>query len=283
MPLRLILCSILLLTALGLGLVGYQITRPPKTVTVTVAPEAPPPPLTVDVLVAARALPAGTLMKEEDFTKRAVLSAEVPKGALTESPEARASIRGALLRHYLDSNNILMAGDVLHPRDRGFLAAVLTPGTRAVSVGVDAVTGNGGLIWPGDRVDLILTQQLDEKDAALARRYVGETVLGDVRVVAVDQSIAQGAVPSSDNATGRLAHTVTLEVTPQPAERAAVAERLGRLTLAIRAADGIAEATGPRSSVYGGDVSPALADGITPGVAKMKVIEGKDRREVTFQ
>ena len=72
MPLRLILCSILLLTALGLGLVGYQITRPPKTVTVTVAPEAPPPPLTVDVLVAARALPAGTLMKEEDFTKRAV-------------------------------------------------------------------------------------------------------------------------------------------------------------------------------------------------------------------
>jgi len=283
MPLRLILCSILLLTALGLGLVGYQITRPPKTVTVTVAPEAPPPPLTVDVLVAARALPAGTLMKEEDFTKRAVLSAEVPKGALTESPEARASIRGALLRHYLDSNNILMAGDVLHPRDRGFLAAVLTPGTRAVSVGVDAVTGNGGLIWPGDRVDLILTQQLDEKDAALARRYVGETVLGDVRVVAVDQSIAQGAVPSSDNATGRLAHTVTLEVTPQQAERAAVAERLGRLTLAIRAADGIAEATGPRSSVYGGDVSPALADGITPGVAKMKVIEGKDRREVTFQ
>ena len=262
---------------------GVQTCALPISVTVTVAPEAPPPPLTVDVLVAARALPAGTLMKEEDFTKRAVLSAEVPKGALTESPEARASIRGALLRHYLDSNNILMAGDVLHPRDRGFLAAVLTPGTRAVSVGVDAVTGNGGLIWPGDRVDLILTQQLDEKDAALARRYVGETVLGDVRVVAVDQSIAQGAVPSSDNATGRLAHTVTLEVTPQQAERAAVAERLGRLTLAIRAADGIAEATGPRSSVYGGDVSPALADGITPGVAKMKVIEGKDRREVTFQ
>ena len=82
-------------------------------------------------------------------------------------------------------------------------------------------------------------------------------------------------MPSSDNATGRLAHTVTLEVTPQQAERAAVAERLGRLTLAIRAADGIAEATGPRSSVYGGDVSPALADGITPGVAKMKGDRGQ--------
>ena len=78
------------------------------------------------------------------------------------------------------------------------------------------------------------------------KRFVGETVLSDVRVVAVDQSIAQGAVASGDNATGRLARTVTLEVTPQQAERAAVAERLGKITLAIRAVDGVAEATGPR-------------------------------------
>lgn len=283
MSIRLVLGGLLLLTALGLGLVGYQVAQPPKTVTVTVAADAPPAPLTVDVLVAAHSLPAGTLMKEDDFTKRSVPSADVPHGAIADTAENRLAIRGALLRHYLDGSNILMAGDVLHPRDRGFLAAVLTPGMRAVSVGVDAVTGNGGLIWPGDLVDLILTQQLDEKEASLARRYVGETVLTSVRVVAVDQSIAQGAVAGGDNATGRLAHTVTLEVTPQQAERAALADRLGRLTLAIRAADGIAEATGPRSSVYGSDVSPALAEGTTPSASKMKVIEGKDTRDVTFQ
>ena len=86
-------------------------------------------------------------------------------------------MRGALLRHYLNSGAILTAGDVLHPRERGFLAAVLAPGARAISVGVDAVTGNGGLIWPGDRVDMILTQQLDEKDAPIAKRFVGETEL----------------------------------------------------------------------------------------------------------
>jgi pilus assembly protein CpaB len=73
MPLRLILSGLLLLTALGLGLVGYQATRPPKTV--TIAAEAPPPPLTVDVLVAAHGLPAGTLMKDEDFTKTHPMSA----------------------------------------------------------------------------------------------------------------------------------------------------------------------------------------------------------------
>jgi pilus assembly protein CpaB len=148
---------------------------------------------------------------------------------------------------------------------------------------VDAITGDGGLIWPGDRVDVILTQQLDEKDAALARRFVSETVLNDVRVVAVDQSIAQGAVAGGDNTTGKLARTVTLEVTPQQAERAALAERIGKITLAIRAVDGIPEATGRRASVYGGDVSPALADSAPPSSPRMHVIEGKDAREVTFR
>jgi pilus assembly protein CpaB len=228
-------------------------------------------------------MPAGTLMKEEDFTKKAVPSADVPTGALTEAPEIRAGLRGALLRRYLDAGNIMMAGDVLRPRDRGFLAAVLASGARAISIGVDAISGDGGLIWPGDRVDMILTQELNEKDTPLAKRFVSETVLNDVRVVAVDQSIAQGAVASGDNATGRIARTVTLEVSPQQAERAALAERLGKVTLAIRAVDGVMEATGRRASVYGGDVSPALADGTTSGSPRMRVIEGKDAREVTFQ
>jgi pilus assembly protein CpaB len=202
MPLRLFLVGILLLTALGLGLVGYHATRPPTTITITAAPDALPPPLTVDVLVAAHTLPAGTLMKEADFTQRAIPSVDVPQGAVTNTPEVRAGLRGALLRRYLDTGNTLMDGDILHPRDRGFLAAVLTPGARAVSVGVDAITGGGGLIWPGDRVDRILTQELSEKDAPLARRIVGETVMSDVRVVAVDQSIAQGAVASGDSPHG---------------------------------------------------------------------------------
>ncbi len=153
---------------------------------------------------------------------------------------------------------------------------------RAISVGVDAITGDGGLIWPGDRVDLILTQQMDDKDTPLAKRFVSETVLSDVRVVAVDQSIAQGAVAAGDNTTGRLARTVTLEVTPQQAERAALADRLGKITLAIRAADAVADATGPRGSVYGGDISPALADGSASNSPHMRIIEGKDAREVRF-
>jgi pilus assembly protein CpaB len=283
MPLRLFLVGILLLTALGLGLVGYHATRPPTTITLTAAAEASPLLLTVNVLVAAHNLPAGTLMKEEDFTQRAVPSGDVPEGALANTQEVRANLRGALLRRYLDPGSTLLTGDILRPRDRGFLAAVLTPGARAVSVGVDAITGGGGLIWPGDRVDLILNQELSERDAPLARRIIGETVMNDVRVVAVDQSIVQGAVVSSDSATGRLARTVTLEMSSQQAERAIVAERLGKITLSIRAADGGASSPAPHGSVYSGDVSAALTDGLTPSASKMRVIDGKDAREVKFQ
>ena len=75
-----------------------------------------------------------------DFTPHPVPSGSVPQGALTDSPETRAGLSGALLRRYLDAGSILMAGDVLQPRDRGFLAAVLAPGSRAISVGVDAIT-----------------------------------------------------------------------------------------------------------------------------------------------
>lgn len=281
MPLRIFLVSLLLLSALGLGIVAYQATRPPTIVTVTA--EAPPPPLTVDVLVASRNLPAGMLMRDEDLAKKAVPSAAVPQDALADTPEHRLALRGALLRRYVESGSIVMSGDVLHPRDRGFLAAVLMPGSRAISVGVDAVSGNGGLIWPGDRVDVILTQQFDEKDAPAAKRFVSETVLNDVRVVAVDQSIAQGAVANGDNATGRVAKTVTLEVTPGQAESAALAERLGKVTLAILAADGVTGAPDRRSSIYGGDISPALASGTTSASPRMRVIEGNSARDVSFQ
>ena len=127
------------------------------------------------MLAAAHGLPAGTLVKDEDFTQRTVPSANVPPGALVNSPEIRGSCAAPCCAATWMPGSILMPADIMHPRDRGFLATVLAPNTRAVSMGVDAITGNGGLIWPGDRVDLILTQEMTEKDAPPARHFVAET------------------------------------------------------------------------------------------------------------
>src|SRR4051794_17976813 len=100
MSIRLSIVGLILITALALGLIAIQVARPPQTV--SQGPQAEPAPLMVGYLTAAKPLPAGTLVRDDDFAIRSVTPANVPAGALTESPETRASLRGALVRRYLD-------------------------------------------------------------------------------------------------------------------------------------------------------------------------------------
>ena len=286
MSLRALAIACLLIAATALGYVALQMVRPPPPPVVAEAapPPPPPPPVRTRLLVASRALPAGTLLKDEDFTVREVPPEDVPEGALASSDETRAEMRGALLRRYLDPGATVTRADFLRPRDRGFLAAVLRPGMRAISIGVDATTGAAGLIWPGDQVDVILTQELGNSDAPLARRVVSETILTDVRVIAVDQQITQGP-GSSEAPAGRLARTVSLEVTPEQAEKVAVARTLGRVDITVRAMDQAPEDALARAttSVFSSDVSPALArSGTSPG-SRVRVIQGSDSQEVSFR
>jgi pilus assembly protein CpaB len=242
-------------------------------------------------LVAARPVRAGTLLRAEDLAAVETDVAMAPAGARRDSREARTEAVGSMARRSLAAGDMILEGEVLRPGERGFLAAVLSPGMRAFSVSVDAVTGAAGLIWPGDRVDLLLTQQLNDETVLPHRRVFGETVVTDVRVIAIDQAIVQGAVGDGVDA-GRNTRTVTLELNSRQSEAAAVATRLGRLSLLLRAAlepaatdtgaearisgmgrvqvgenggshgmpatPGAADAPVP---VFGGDVSPGLRQG----------------------
>jgi pilus assembly protein CpaB len=288
MFLRLLVVVSLLLSATGLGIIGLQLMQPqgtgPGQVARVEAPPAVAPVPKVRMLVAARPLSIGTLLKDDDFREREVSADEVPEGAFTAGAESRVELRGALLRRFVDPNTPIIATDVLRPRDRGFLAAVLRPGTRAISIGVDVVTGASGLIWPGDEVDLILTQNLQgQARDQPGRRVVGETILSAVRVIAVDQQISHTATDAS--AARVVARTVTLEVTPEQAERVAVAMQLGRISLVVRSIEGVPEATGPRPSlVFGSDVSSALTGPQAPApTTRMRVIQGGSQQEVTFR
>ena len=262
---RLILIVVVLVGVAGLGLLGVIALAP--------APQAPQqaaaaPPERVNVLVAARPVQAGTLLKPEDLAARDVPAADLPEGAMRDASETRIEFIGAMVRRTLSQGDALRFVAVLRPGVNGFLAAVLTPGMRAVTVGVDAVSGAAGLIWPGDRVDVILTQAFDDNDAAPARRVAGETVLTAARVIAVDRHLVQGMQPGQVGDTLRETNrTVTLEVSAEQATRVAVATRLGRLSLALRAAGTpIEERLDPRP-VWGGDVSSAFAPAgvATPG------------------
>jgi pilus assembly protein CpaB len=217
------------------------------------------------ILITSRAVHAGSLIVPEDVEVSSMDEDKVPAGAMRDTPESRQALRGAMIRRSLGAGEPFIPGDFLSPGDRGFLAAVLEPGMRAVTVGVDAVTGTAGLIWPGDRVDLLLTQTLDDASLPTDHRIAGETLMEDVRVIAVDQQLVQGAQPGNAAANAAANRTVTLEVSPVDAQRIEVAARIGRLSLTVHPADPVATASGdvtarlePPQPVFGGDVSMAL-------------------------
>jgi pilus assembly protein CpaB len=280
MSLRTALIASIVLGLGGLGLVGWiamQLPAKPPIVTSAVQASAP----RLQVLVAAHPLRAGSLLKFDDIQPREMPAAETPVDARTDSPPARAELVGAMVRRSLQPQEILLPADLLRPGDHGFLAAVLQPHMRATTVGVDAVSGTAGLIWPGDHVDVILTQVTDDQSLPAARRASAEMVMPDVRVIAIDQQLMQGATGAGPEPGST--HTVTLEVTELQAERVALAARLGHLSLIVRAADAAPDAQRDRPPpTWGGDVSPALNQGRTVGRV-MRIYQGTaDGKELRF-
>ena len=300
MLLRLALYAMLTIGVIGGGMVAWTLLAPSPPS--PVADAGTPPPAKAAMLVAARPLRAGSLIKPEDLSAQDAVRADIPPGASLDSPQGRGALTGALMRRSLGEGQPFLPGDVVHPGDHGFLATVLGPNMRAVTVAVDAVSGTAGLIWPGDRVDLILTQALDDPTRSAGQRVAAETVLSDVRVIAVDQQIVQGQSPDGAAPADRADRTATLEVTASQAERVLVAGRLGKLSLSVLAADRAAVAAVPPSArapgaaapsagrtvgagvTWAGDVSPALGSGATRNApSKVQVFRGgEDGKEYHF-
>lgn len=237
----------------------------------------------VAVFVVAQPLRPGMLLKPEDIAVGEVAEDKLASGSVRDQPDAKKTLVGGVVLRDLAPGDVLrLPLDVLGPADHGFLSAALTPGTRAVTVAVDIVSGTAGLIWPGDRVDLILTQALDDATQAPGRRVVAETVMRDVRVIAIDQQLAQTTTGKVGEAS--LARTVTLEVSAEHAEYVQVATRLGKLSLVIRSAVPGPVADTRATGTYGGDVSHALVTQAPhPVNNSIKVFPGTgDGREFKF-
>jgi pilus assembly protein CpaB len=252
--LRLSIILVLLLATTAFGLIAYNMSQP-KSVPAAVA-EAAPAPTTVNYFVAVHPLPRGTLAREEDFTVRSAPPDRVPTGAILETPDSKLGLPGSLVRKFVDAGSPIMPQDILRPRDRGFLATVLAPDSRAVSLKVDEESGVSGLIRPGDHVDVVLTQVFEKADPA--RRALSETVLQNVRVIAIDQEIVQGGTRTVGSTLGKQAQTVSLELSPEQVKKITVAKQLGTLSMAVRAAIDQWD-TADTSAMSSCDVSPELA------------------------
>ena len=182
------------------------------------------------VLVAKRALPVGTIITA-DAVGYQLWPRELVQDAYFVDGEADVTkLLGTVVRHPLTAGEPVTQGSLVAPGDRGFLAAALGPGMRAVTITVSAGTGVAGFVFPGDRVDLVLTQTVEGEGQPLR---ASETILRNLRVLATDQSTE--STTSDDGKTQVLAFSmVTLEVTPIIAEKIAVAQTIGTLSLSLR-------------------------------------------------
>jgi pilus assembly protein CpaB len=236
--------------------------------------EAAPVPIvetvpTQAVITVAASLPPGHMIRPSDLAALAWPPGEPPPGAILAGSVQAQELAGSVTRRALAEGELLHLAAVIRPGERGFLSALVAPGNRAIAIPVDATTSASGLIWPGDRVDVILTQELRDDSVPLAQRVLAETILSNVRILSADQRLttAGQAVPGPNDVTAGMTSdatkpgvpaTVTLEVTPVEAERVTVAGTLGRLHLTLRGvAAGSAETPAP--TMWAGSVSPALA------------------------
>src|SRR5216684_5957769 len=143
------------------------------------------------VLVAKGDLPAGQFVRPDNLHWQAWPEAGIAENYVVEGKGKLEDYVGAVVRSGLTNGEPIADGRVVRPGDRGFMAAVLTPGNRAVTVPVTPSSGLAGFVFPGDRVDVILTLTIQPEDRDGKKdgteRRASETVLTDIRVLATDQ------------------------------------------------------------------------------------------------
>lgn len=183
------------------------------------------------VLVARKSLSAGVILSAPHLEWKTWPDDGVSKSYIVQGrgKVSDKSLHGSVLRRVVGGGEPITEDRVVKPGERGFLAAVLTQGMRAVSVPVTATSGISGFVFPGDRIDLILAHNFQSGEGAERKiNRASETLLTDVRVLAVDQKTETKAGAAT------VAKTATLEVTPKQAEMIAVSVKLGELSLSLR-------------------------------------------------
>lgn len=179
------------------------------------------------VLVAKRNLALGQFVRAEDLRWQPWPEDNLAPSYIVQGRRTMEEFVGGVVRQPIVAGEPITELRVVSPGNSGFLAAVLTPGYRAVSVPVTLTSVISGFVFPGDRVDVILSHTVQNRDERDVR--VSTTMLRDIRVLALDQKMAMQPGETSPGA-----RTATLEVTPKQSEIIAVAAEMGKLSLSLR-------------------------------------------------
>ena len=231
------------------------------------------------MILKAADLPTGHFVQADDLRWQSWPDDSVDPSYVLQGAGRIEDFAGAVVRSPVAAGEPVTEARLVRPGERGFLAAVLNPGMRANTVKIDATSGVAGFVFPGDRVDVVLTHTLGikgldptKKDREV-KRAASETVLHDVRVLAIDQAInAEDGQPS-------VAKTTTLEVTPKQAEMLTLIATMGRLSLSLRSLAQDGETAARKGS---GGAASEVAETGDPLVDLMRRFTRDDGRTFTW-
>ena len=215
------------------------------------------------ILVASRDLEVGELITPDDLMWANWPEATININQFTdqESPEAIEELTGSVVRTRMYENEPIIPQKIVQKGETGYMAAILKPGMRAISVEIRSETGAGGFILPDDRVDVILTHDVEiVLGANRVERPVTTTIIENARVLAIDTIHVQG-----EGEIAMTGSTATLELKPKQAELLALGERMGTISLALRAVSDVHAAGGEVTGNLG------LLDGGSTGTGGVKI------------
>lgn len=253
----------------GTGFYLYgELQAPSQGAGSTVMAEAPK---SKEVFVPATALAAGTIIQPTRLARMEVSESSLTPEMILADDEGIAFLTGSVPRQTLVRGMPIARSAIVRPGDRGFLAAVLPKGKRAISISISETAGMSGLVLPGDRVDLILTYTVagDNIDAGRDIR-ASETVATNLRVVALDhRTDASQSLIEKDGAivAPPIARTATLEVTPQQAEMVTLATTLGELALVLNSVRDGGDPETDAMEMAAGDPADATSETMTEPLA----------------
>ena len=220
---RIIVLAIAFTAAGGAAYVAKNLAGSPtiRTVEVNIAD-------TVQVLVAGRAIRLGDSVRSGDlkwqaWPKQAAVSGYTTKSS---SPDAVSKFSGAIARAPFLEGEPIKEQKLIKASEGGVLAAILPSGMRAISTPIREETAAGGFILPNDRVDVIISRRLR---TARKEEFVSETILRNVRVLAIGQ-----AIEIKDGKKVANGKTATLELSPRQTETLSLAQSMGDISLALR-------------------------------------------------
>lgn len=237
-PMRLIILAVALVAAvLAAFLVRNLATQQPAVVngpTQTVEKIVEVEVSQQKVLVAKTDLRVGTLLTPDEFKWANWPESTINPAYFTQevAPDAMEILTGSVVRSALYADEPIMPQKIVQKGETGFMAALLGPGKRAMTVEISPESASAGFILPDDRVDIILTQLIEfAGDQDLPPQLVTNTIMENARVIAIDQTF--GDVDGIPTLTGS---TATMELTQEQSELLANSARSGTLSLTLRSA-----------------------------------------------